>query len=712
MRNELGKLLFPALIGGAFLLLACDGGDGPSNPRDGGSNDEYNAFTDKRDGNVYRVVEVDGRMWMAENLRYRDVKADPILEDNSWCASGDKKKCEKEGFLYSWAAVMLDSSCAESKCDVVYPHRGICPEGWHVAENYEWQELFEFAAGQDSLLVKYPGFDWSPTGAYYADGDLLIDDVDSYYWTSSARASNEAFVWLLEDGLADFFHIESVKGNGFAVRCVADSGEVKLDKYVEFEIPERPSSHEGSSSSRRVYSSSSSFMERSSSSYTIDVSYVAEGGLNAFTDKRDGNVYRVLTVGPQIWMVDNLRYNDTAASPALKSYSWCIGSGDDCGKDGYLYDFAAVMDVPECAYSLCEVSYPHRGICPEGWHVPSNDEWDFLLKEAVALGVPLDSYLGFPSAPTGEHGSKTTMDNCARYWTASQANAEASYEYYRCGRDSNFYSQSYRKSYGYALRCVADSGEVKLDKYIIPEESSSSSEKSSSSSRPQYSCDYSCFSSSSNETLAESSSSEGYVFRDDLETFTDERDGEVYRVVEIGTQVWMAENLRYVDSTETPVLKGSTFCWQDDPENCKVRGALYLWHAAMGKTEEECGYEKDCSLDSPVRGICPAGFHVPTDDEWLLLQSVVGIYPGSRMWAVPRGTDAYGFGAVPSGEMDGREGRAYSSGENAHYWSATSSNSRSAVDWYLHVNEFKGQSFDKRMGYAVRCVRDAENTPD
>ena len=131
--------------------------------------------------------------------------------------------------------------------------------------------------------------------------------------------------------------------------------------------------------------------------------------------------------------------------------------------------------------------------------------------------------------------------------------------------------------------------------------------------------------------LAESSSSEGYVFRDGLETFTDERDGEVYRVVEIGTQVWMAENLRYVDSTETPVLKGSTFCWQDDPENCKVRGALYLWHAAMGKTEEECGYEKDCSLDSPVRGICPAGFHVPTDDEWLLLQSVVGLYPGSRM---------------------------------------------------------------------------------
>lgn len=671
MRNELGKLLFPALIGGVFLLLACDGGDGPSNPRDGGSNDEYNAFTDKRDGNVYRVVEVGGRTWMAENLRYRDVKADPILEDNSWCASGDKEKCEKEGFLYSWAAVMLDSSCAESKCDVVYPHRGICPEGWHVAENYEWQELFDFAAGQDFLLVKYPGIDWSPTGAYYADEDLLIDDVDSYYWTSSARASNEAFVWLLEDGLADFFHIESTKDNGFAVRCVADSGEVKLDKYVEFEIPERPSSHEGSSSSRRVYSSSSSAKERSSSSYTIDVSYVAEGGLNAFTDKRDDNVYRVLTVGPQIWMVDNLRYNDTAASPALKSYSWCIGSGDDCGKDGYLYDFAAVMDVPECAYSLCEVSYPHRGICPEGWHVPSNDEWDFLLKEAVALGVPLDSYLGFPSAPTGEHGSKTTMDNCARYWTASQANAEASYEYYRCGRDSNFYSQSYSKSYGYALRCVADSGEVKLDKYIIPEESSSSSEKSSSSS--------------SSMSVAK-----------ELESFVDTRDGNEYGAVQVENLIWMTDNLRYADSVATPALKGNTVCVADGCE----KGNLYTYSAAVGNSE--CAKELCFASYDAIQGICPEKWRLPTRYDWLTLDDKVKANKDIL-------TD---LAFVPTGERDENGNRRNDS--YARFWLANEDGNKSAYEAYNYVGALKLdlQSYLKAYGYAVRCVKDAVNTPE
>ena len=234
MRNVFGKLLFPSLVGCAFLLLACDGGDTPSNPRDDGNN----AFTDPRDGNVYRVVEVGGRTWMAENLRYRDVKADPMLKDNTWCAFEDEKKCEKEGFLYSWAAVMLESSCADSKCDIVYPHRGICPEGWHVAENYEWQELADIAEGEGFLLVDYPGFDWSPTGVYYADDGVLMDDGGSRYWTSSTKTSLSAFEWFLEGGIANFFHLESGKDNGFAVRCVTES-EPKLDAFVEYDPPGR-----------------------------------------------------------------------------------------------------------------------------------------------------------------------------------------------------------------------------------------------------------------------------------------------------------------------------------------------------------------------------------------------------------------------------------------------------------------------------------------
>ena len=696
MRNVFGKLLFPALVGGVLLLLACDGGDSPSDPREGGSNEEYNAFTDKRDGNVYRVVEVGDRTWMAENLRYRDVKADPILEDNSWCVSGDKKKCEKEGYLYSWAAVMLDSSCAKSKCDVVYPHRGICPEGWHVAENYEWQELFELAAGQDLLLVEYPEFNWSPTGMFNADEDLLMDSDGSYYWTSSTRTSDEAFVWLIEDDLADFFHIESVKDNGFAVRCVAKTVDVKLDKYVEFEIPERPSTPK-SSSSRKAYSSSSSVSERSSSSYIIDVSYVTEGGLNAFTDKRDGNVYRVISVGPQIWMADNLRYNDTAASPALKSYSWCIGSGDDCGKDGYLYDFATVMDVPECAYSLCEFSLPHRGICPEGWHVPSYDEWDFLLIEADALGVPLDSYLGFPSAPTGEHGSKTTMDHCARYWTASQANAEASYEYYRCGSDPKFYSQNYSKSYGYALRCVADSGEVKLDKYIIPEDPSSSSvesssstpryscdyacnSSSSSSSTPQYSCDYSCFSSSSSMPVAKA-----------LEPFVDARDGNEYGAVQVENLIWMTENLRYADSAATPALKGNTVCVADGCE----KGNLYTYSAAVG--DSKCATEVCFASDGAVQGICPKKWRLPTRLDWQSLAKMVNANQDIHA--------ALAF--IPTGEREGNGNRRNDS--YARFWLANEDGSESAYEGYNEVWSFalKLQSYLKTYGYAVRCVMDA-----
>jgi uncharacterized protein (TIGR02145 family) len=245
-------LLFPALIGGAFLLLACDGGDGPSNPRDGGSNDEYNAFTDKRDGNVYRVVEVDGRMWMAENLRYRDVKADPILEDNSWCASGDKKKCEKEGFLYSWAAVMLDSSCAESKCDVVYPHRGICPEGWHVPTSAEMKTLYsglrkKLKALKDSVvegvgtsLKKKEGWEESdeappgtdrfgfgavPGGYRNSNGVFNYLGQDCNFWVASeASEAGRAPYWNLYFANEDFLGVyNNLKSSGYSLRCVKNA---------------------------------------------------------------------------------------------------------------------------------------------------------------------------------------------------------------------------------------------------------------------------------------------------------------------------------------------------------------------------------------------------------------------------------------------------------------------------------------------------------
>jgi len=680
----LGFISLAALASGV-LLSACGDSASGSNAVD----DKFNAFTDKRDGNVYRVVTIGNQTWMAENLRYDPL--DSLVNGKYWCVSHEPGESCENGNLYDFYAVMNDSACDKNGCDVIYPHRGICPEGFHVPENYEWRELTEKAFLLGLSLGAASEFNAEPTGEYNYHISKIYEDDYARYWTSTPRRGEGAFEWFIAMGDETLQNQIYVPDYGYALRCVAAAGEVKLDTFVEFVVPEPVTPVARSSSSRVAYSSSSA------GDPEIERSYVNEGGLNAFTDKRDGNVYRVLSVGPQIWMVENLRYSDSVASPVLKGRSWCIGEGDDCGKEGYLYNFAAVVDDPECADSFCSLAELHRGICPEGWHVPSADEWEHLLTEAASRGISLNSELGFPSSPTGEHGGYTKMDDCARYWTASQANYAAAYEYYRCGERTQFESQNYDKSFGYALRCVADPGEVKLDKYIIPDDpfSRSSSSEGSSSSEVSSSSEES----SSSEPPAESSSSEGYVFHDDLETFTDERDGEVYTQVTVGTQVWMAENLRYADSAATPALKGSTFCWEDDPENCKTRGALYLWSAAMGKAEAECGYDQDCEMEAPHRGICPDGFHVPTSSEWYDL----------RQYASDSEKELFD---IPTGEVDTRYDKSFASESAAHYWTSSEVNAQGAVTWYISNHDISSQDFDKRMGYALRCIKDAEYSPE
>lgn len=116
------------------------------------------------------------------------------------------------------------------------------------------------------------------------------------------------------------------------------------------------------------------------------------------------------------------------------------------------------------------------------------------------------------------------------------------------------------------------------------------------------------------------------------ETFVDERDGNVYRYVKIGYQVWMAENLRYVSE--------GSHCFNDDESECEKFGRLYEYS----------------------EGLCPAGWHMPTQAEWTVLFDAVGgiAVAGKALRAVGAwnvenypltadDTDAYGFSALPSG---------------------------------------------------------------
>ena len=151
-------------------------------------------------------------------------------------------------------------------------------------------------------------------------------------------------------------------------------------------------------------------------------------------------------------------------------------------------------------------------------------------------------------------------------------------------------------------------------------------------------------------------------------SLTDARDGKTYKTVRIGSQTWMAENLNHAYSKGT----ARSYCYKDDPANCEKYGRLYTWAAAMdsaavfGEGGKGCGNRKECSSASPVRGVCPAGWHLPSDAEWDALKRFVAgslfggdkDYVGNALkskdgWKKYKGkiggSDAVGFGALPAG---------------------------------------------------------------
>ncbi|OWV26757.1 hypothetical protein B7988_03970 [Fibrobacter sp. UWB1] len=204
-------------------------------------------------------------------------------------------------------------------------------------------------------------------------------------------------------------------------------------------------------------------------------------------------------------------------------------------------------------------------------------------------------------------------------------------------------------------------------------------------------------------------------------TMTDSRDKKVYKTVKICDQTWMAENLNYADSTKTPSLLKRSWCYNNKAENCAVAGRLYTWAAAIdsvalydGGNGVDCGYNRTCMLPAKVQGICPEGWHLPTNTEWDSLFAEVGgsstagkILKSQTGWYNNgNGTDGVGFSALPVGYryyVGSFNGVGY-----AYYWSATELNRDYAYGMLLSYGRESANLHDvlKDIGYSVRCLKD------
>ncbi|MFZ5979162.1 MAG: fibrobacter succinogenes major paralogous domain-containing protein [Candidatus Zixiibacteriota bacterium] len=189
-------------------------------------------------------------------------------------------------------------------------------------------------------------------------------------------------------------------------------------------------------------------------------------------------------------------------------------------------------------------------------------------------------------------------------------------------------------------------------------------------------------------------------------------DGNVYQTVTIGTQVWMAENLkvtRYRNGDAMPDVTDG-FAWEalttgahcnydNSPENTAVYGRLYNWYAV-----------------NDSRNIAPEGWHVATASDWMTLVSYLGSDPGGKLkdngtvhWLSPNtgATNETGFTALPGGQR-GYQGGYSAMGQEAYFWTATEYNtSRAYVRSLDYSDTFVAlRNLSKYAGHSVRCIKD------
>ena len=211
-------------------------------------------------------------------------------------------------------------------------------------------------------------------------------------------------------------------------------------------------------------------------------------------------------------------------------------------------------------------------------------------------------------------------------------------------------------------------------------------------------------------------------------TLNDARDEKIYRTVEIGDQTWMAENLNYAYPKASETDSDSlSFCYGNNAANCATYGRLYTWAAAMDSSAvfsddgKDCGYDTTCTAADTVRGVCPEGWHLPSNDEWSALEKSVAesLYNGetenvgyalkstSGWYDNGNGSDAFGFGGLPAGYRNSNSMfklvQSY-----ALFWSS-SENSTSNVysrDLYYGSTDLRTNNGSKYSARSVRCVKD------
>jgi uncharacterized protein (TIGR02145 family) len=470
----------------------------------------------------------------------------------------------------------------------------------------------------------------------------------------------------------------------------------------------------------------------------------------------DEKTYNTVTIGSQVWMAENMDFgvrvagvSDQSDATGFSAQKYCYQDNEaNCSTYGALYQWHTVMAMPficnskNAATSGCMYNIPHQGICPQGWHVPELSEWARLetwvdsnngsyvpghsLQSTNIWSRPGSDTYGWGGLPGGYRLNRDFYQrtNSGYWWSATQRGDLFAWYRYIDFTGKFLEDDAVKSDMGLSLRCVQNAT------------ASSSSVVSSSSSAPGSSSVVSSSSSAPSSSSVASSSSSSLSARcntaGNCGTFTDSRDSKSYRWTKIGDQVWMAENLDFgtyiangngTNQTDATTTSAQKYCYGDNESNCTTYGGLYQWHTVMALpfscNSTDVG-TAPCIVNTPHRGICALGWHVPTQEEWTTLEAWVDkandgamnnnegtSLKSTTLWSSGAGTDAYSWNGLPGGNR--RDGSFNDQGSRG-VWRSASQNSASYAwyrrlgNGYAYLNEF--YDYKSNYGFSLRCLQD------
>ena len=588
----------------------------------------------------------------------------------------------------------------------------------------------------------------SPANANSPISVFTVEELEQY---SCNKSQENTIVYIEED---DSYHTCLNEKDSW--KWVSD----KTDSDVSSSSTESSSSSQTSSSSAVASSSSaksssssqakSSSSVKSSSSIQSSSSMPADSSAPRFgllKDSRDGQYYKTVTIGTQTWMAQNLNYNYTnyySKTNVIQPTSWCGGIGfqgnkhGDCAKFGRLYTYTTTKDSANLFNTAAEECPEHnnynchgQGICPEGWHIPSYNEWKTLGETANIEGdssdfspykythrhlldnsgiwddddIPLDNYFKFNAIPSGYISKGASSAYNATFWVWDTKFSLLSRDI-MC-LNSRYYEHSYTyntTSFAAAIRCIKD--EVESDPANL---------SATVIEPPAYTIDLGPVIKEPTNKQAETYLNPDITYGE----FTDERDSQVYKTVVIGNQTWMAQNLNYKINPGIQSWCGGGNGRKEG--DCATYGRLYTWAGMKGKSESECGPEYDCK-DTTTHGICPESWEVPSVDDFMALAehlsstttiaSGTALKANSDLWyEYGKGVDFTGFAALPAGMNEATFGEV---NEAAYFWTNKQRDSLYVIAAFLRGRYDRldiDTLFSKDEALSIRCIKKESQIP-